>query len=101
MTTTEKIAVRGLPRLAAGIFGFCGALAVLKGLRDCFGGEPEANFFSPRPWEFVTRAQWLRFAGFELAYGAACLGLAWAAWEYSKRLPAWTVRKTKEEGFLK
>jgi hypothetical protein len=95
---TEKVAVRGLARLTGWFFLVWGAVLVLKGLFDAFVGEPEANFYSSRPWEFVTRAQWFRWAGFELAYGAACLALWRAAWEYAKRLPVFIVRdKTTED----
>lgn len=96
---TEKIAIRGLPRLAAVLFAGWGTLVALKGLWDCFGGQPDANLYSPRPWEFVTKEQWLRFAGFELAYGLACLGLALAAWKYSERLPVYIERTKKIEEF--
>jgi hypothetical protein len=70
-----------------------------QGPSDCLGGEPEANFYSAAPWEFVTRAQWLRFAGFELAYGLACLGLAFAAWRYAERLPVYVLREKKTQEF--
>ena len=61
-------------------------------LPQSVGGQPEANFFSPQPWQFVTRAQWFRYAGFELAYGLACLGLGLAATIYARRLPEWVER---------
>jgi hypothetical protein len=86
---TQKIAIRGLARLAARLFFVWGALLILKGLWDCGLGQPEANSFSPGNWEFVTQQQWYRFAGFELAYGLACMGLARAAWVFSFRLPEW------------
>jgi hypothetical protein len=94
---TEKVAVRGLARLAGGIFFVFGGLLVVKALWDCFAGAPEANHFSSRPWEFVTREQWLRYGGFQLAYGLSCLGLGWAARAYARRLPEWRERK-KQEG---
>jgi hypothetical protein len=64
-----------LARLAAKLFLVWGVLVSGKGLWDAFAGEPEANFYSPKPWEFVTREQWARYAGFELAYGLACVGM--------------------------
>jgi hypothetical protein len=66
-----------------------GGLVALKGLWDCFWGQPEANFFSPHPWEFVTREQWSRYAGFELTYGVACAALGWGLmkWAQAQRLP--------------
>jgi hypothetical protein len=88
----EKVAVAGLARLSAGIFWAVGGLVGAKGVWDCVGGRPEADFFSPRPWSFVTHAQWFRFAGFEIAFGLACAGVGWAAWLYSRRLPAWIER---------
>lgn len=90
--STEKVAAAGLARMAGGILWAGGALATGKGVWDCFRGAPEAQFFSPRPWSFVSHAQWMRFAGFELTFGLACLGLGWAAWLYSRRLPAWIER---------
>jgi hypothetical protein len=89
---TERVAVRGLARMAGWMAVPWGALLALKGLYDAFFGEPEANFYAPKPWAFVTRDQWLRWAGFELAYGLACLALGFAAWEYAKRLPEFVVR---------
>lgn len=59
----------------------------LKALYDLFIGEPEANLYSPEKWAFVTEEQWLRYGGFELAYGLACLGLAWTVWRYARFLP--------------
>lgn len=90
--STEKVAVAGLARLAAGIFWAVGGLVGTKGVWDCFGGQPEAQYFSPRPWMFVTQAQWARFAGFEIAFGLACVGLGWAAWIFARRLPVWRER---------
>jgi len=94
---SQKIVIRGLARLASRIFFVWGGLAALKGLWDCFLGEPEANFFSAQPWEFVTREQWFRYAGFEITYGLACLALAWALRAYSRRLPEWIERDTPGE----
>lgn len=88
----EKIKVRGLPRIAGAILGAWGAVVVLKALYDLFAGEPEANLYSPEKWMFVTQAQWLRYAGFELAYGLSLAGLAWLLWKYSLLLPEWVER---------
>ncbi|MBI5245162.1 MAG: hypothetical protein HY922_15980 [Elusimicrobia bacterium] len=84
---TERIKVRGLARIASILFGLWGAVVAPKGLYDLLGGEPEANLYAPRPWAFVTQEQWRRYAGFELAYGLACLALAWLLWRYSRFLP--------------
>ena len=97
---SEKIAVRGLARLTGWIFLVWGAVVAVKGLYDCFLGQPEANFYSPKPWDFVSRAQWLRWSGFELVYGLACLGLGLAAWEYAKRLPEWIARAKQNDDFI-
>jgi hypothetical protein len=94
---TEKVGARGLARLAAWIFFAWGAVLALKGLYDAFLGQPEANYYSPKPWQYVTREQWFRWVGFEIAYGAACLGLGLAALEYAKRLPVFVLREKKEE----
>ncbi len=88
----EKIKIRGLIRIAGWIFNVWGGLVAFKGLYDSFFGEPEANFYSPEKWQFVTQDQWMRWSGFELAYGLACVGLGWACWEMAKKLPDWTER---------
>ena len=88
-TSRETIKIRGLARLAAAIFAGWGGLVVFKGVWDLIGGEPEANLYAPQKWAFVTEAQWLRYAGFELTYGLACVGLGgcrrssgalWGSW---------------------
>lgn len=91
---TERIKIRGLARISGALFGLWGLAVAPKGIYDLFGGEPEANLYSPRPWDFVTRAQWLRYAGFELVYGLACLGLAAFLWRYSRFLPEHAERPT-------
>jgi hypothetical protein len=96
----RKIIVRDLALLGARIFFVWGALVLAKGLWDCFGGQPEANYYSPEPWQFVTRDQWLRYAGFEVAYGAACLAVAWVIKFYSRRLPETTERDFPEESLV-
>jgi hypothetical protein len=90
----ETIKIRGLARLAAAIFAGWGGLVAFKGLWDLFVGEPEANLYAPAKWAFVTEAQWLRYAGFELVYGLAAVGLAWFCWRWSRRLPE-TVRRSR------
>lgn len=99
-TSTETIKIRGLARIPARIFGVWGAIVLLKGLWDVVGpGEPEANLYAPEKWAFVTQAQWLRYGLFELAYGAACLGLAWVLWRYSRFLPETVSRPRREPAF--
>ena len=88
----EKIKVRGLPRIASAFLGAWGVVVALKALYDLFAGEPEANLYSAEKWQFVTQPQWLRYAGFELAYGLSCLALAWLLWRYSRFLPEWIER---------
>lgn len=93
---TELVKVRGLARLAAAIFAGWGGLVASKGVWDLLGGEPEANLYAPRPWAFVAREQWRRWAGFELAYGLACLALAWYCLRRARLLPE-TVRRPRRE----
>ena len=93
---TEKVRIRGLARLGGSLLGAWGAVVTAKAVYDLFLGEPEANLYSPRPWDFVTQEQWLRYAGFELAYGLACLGLAWYAWNYARFLPEVVERARRE-----
>jgi len=90
---TEKVAIRGLARLASGFFFVWGGLALAKGLWDFFIGQPEANFFSGEPWQFVTRAQWRRYAAFETTYGLACAALGFFIARVAPRLPEWTERQ--------
>lgn len=95
----ERVKVRGLGRLAAAVLGGWGALTLLKGFYDLFIGEPEANLYSPEPWMFVTREAWLRYGGFELAYGIACVSLGWAALRYSRSLPETVERERRDQDF--
>lgn len=88
----EKIKIRGLIRIAGWIFSIWGGLIGLVGFYHSFWGEPEANYYSPQPWQFVTKEQWLRWSGFEIAYGLACIGIGIACWEFAKRLPEWILR---------
>ena len=95
----ETIKIRGLARLAGGIFAWWGGLAAFKGVYDLLGGEPEANQYAPQAWAFVTRAQWGRFALFELVYGLSCLALAWYCLRWSRRLPEAVQRPRREPEF--
>lgn len=97
---TEKTAVAGLARLTGWIFLPWGGLVALKGLYDMFLGQPEANFFSLHPWEFVTRAQWFRWTGFELVYGLACVSVGLAARAFARRLPEFVLREKQESGLF-
>ena len=99
MVSTETIKIRGLARLTAAIFAGWGGLVALKGLWDMFVGEPEANLYAPTPWAFVTREQWLRWAGFELCYGLALVGLAWYCLRWGRRLPETVKRPLKAPEF--
>jgi hypothetical protein len=95
LSRTETIKVRGLARLAAALFGGWGALVAFKGIYDLFWGEPEANLYAPAPWAFVTKEQWLRYGGFELVYGLACLGIMAYLVSYARFLPE-TIRRPAE-----
>ena len=98
-STHETIKIRGLARLTAAIFAGWGGLVSLKGFWDLIGGEPEANLYAPQKWAFVTESQWMRYAGFELAYGLACLGLAWYCVRWARRLPQTVERARREPEF--
>lgn len=98
----EKIKIRGLVRIAGWIFISWGSLVAITGLYHSFFGEPEANYYSPAKWDFVTEEQWLRWSGFEITYGLACIGIALLCWEYAKILPDWILREKKQiDDFLK
>ena len=98
-STLETIRIRGLARLAAAIFAGWGGLIAFKGVWDLCVGEPEANLYAPQKWAFVTEAQWMRYAGFELTYGLACAGLAWYCLRWSRRLPETAARRLREPEF--
>ena len=66
---------------------------MFKGFSDVCVGEPEANLFSPNKWDFVSKQQWFRWSGFEIAYGLACVGICLLLWKYSKFLPEFIERK--------
>ncbi len=92
----ETVKIRGLARIVSVFFSLWGAAVFGKAVYDLFWGEPEANLYAPEKWAFVTQAQWLRYAGFELCYGLACLGLAWAAWSYARLLPETIARSRRD-----
>lgn len=88
----EKIKIRGLARIAGWIALVWGTGFGILGLFHAFIGEPEANAYSLDKWQFVSQEQWLRWSGFEITYGLACMGLGLLCWEYAKRLPDWVSR---------
>ena len=88
----QKVRIRGLVQIPALLLGLWGSLVAPKGVYDLLWGEPEANLYAPRPWAFVSREAWLRYASFELAYGVACLALAVLAWKYARKLPVFVER---------
>lgn len=90
---TQKIKIRGLARIAGWIFVLWGGLLGFLGLYHAFWGEPEANLYSSQPWQFVTQEQWLRWSGFEMTYGLACIGIGVVLWELAKRMPEWITRE--------
>ena len=85
--------------MSAAILGSWGAAVALKAVYDLLGGEPEANLYAPAKWAFVTQEQWRRYASFELAYGASCLGLAWVLVKYGRLLPVSVTRPRREPQF--
>ena len=96
----EKIKLRGLPVISGWIFVFFGVIVTLKGFYDSFFGEPEANIYSLKKWDFISKQQWLTWSGFEIAYGLACMGVAYFLMEYSKRLPEYITVEAKKEKSL-
>ena len=96
----EKIKISGLLHIAGRIFFIWGLFAGLKGLWDAFIGEPEANYFSPHKWEFVTRQQWFTWSGFEVAYGAASIFAALALFYYARRLPEYIERPVEKNTLI-
>ena len=96
----EKLKIRGLLHIAGRIFFGWGLFVGIKGIWDAFIGEPEANFFSPHKWEFVTRQQWFTWSGFEIAYGAACVMAAILLFHYAKRLPIFIERPVQKNNLL-
>ena len=90
----EKIKLQGLVRGSGYVFFIWGVIVGCRGLFDAFFGEPEANLYAPKKWEFVTYHQWMSWAGFEIAYGAACVGLAVVLWKYARFLPENVLRHT-------
>jgi hypothetical protein len=96
LADTEKVRIRGLARVVSGLFGLWGTVVAVKAVYDLFVGEPEANLYAPQPWQFVTKEQWLRWGGFELVYGLACLGLAFYVRQFARWLPEFVVRPRQE-----
>ncbi len=95
----ERIKIRGLAVLFSAVVGLWGLVVSCKGVFDLFVGEPDANLYSSYKWQFITQEQWLRYGGFELAYGLACAGLAWAVWRYSRFLPEAVDRPRRAPDF--
>jgi len=91
----KKIKIRGLFRFSGWIFVAWGAITLSKGLLDAFALEPEVNFYAPHKWGFVSLGEWLRWAGFEIAYGCACITVGGLLFEFSKRVKEFI---TREEG---
>ena len=88
----EKIKIRGLVFSAGWIFLTWGLIVTAKGFWDSFLGEPEANLYSQHKWEFITKSQWLNWAGFEITYGIACVLIAVVLRKYADRVPEYILR---------
>ena len=89
----KKIKIQGLAVIACWIFLVWGALITIKGFWDVFLGEPEANYYSPNKWDFISQKQWLTWSGFEITFGLACAGIAYLLWKYSRHLPKYILTK--------
>lgn len=89
----EKVKIRGLARIAGWIFWIWGGAIFVLGFYHAFFGEPEANYYSPKKWDFVSQEQWLRWSGFEIVFGIACMAVGFLCWEFAKRLPEWIERE--------
>ncbi len=92
---TERVKIRGLVRGPGWAFLAWGVLVLAKGIYDLFRGEPDANLYSSRPWEFISREAWLRYAAFEAVYGACCLALSGLLFGYARRLPETIERERR------
>lgn len=95
----EKIKIRGLALIPAWAFGVWGSIVALKAVYDLFVGEPEANIYAAEKWQFVTQQQWLRYGGFELAYGLSLVALALLLRSYARFLPESVERPRREPEF--
>ncbi|MBI3550239.1 MAG: hypothetical protein HY078_14465 [Elusimicrobia bacterium] len=96
----ETIRARGLVTGPAWAFALWGAVVSIKSFYDLFVGEPEANLYAPTKWAFVTREQWMRYAGFELTYGIAAIAIGVFLMRYAKFVPE-TIRRRRQEPDLK
>ena len=95
----EKVYIRALALIPSRVFAVWGGIVSLKAVYDLFVGEPEANLYSAEKWQFVTQEQWLRYGGFELAYGLSLLALALLLRRYSHFLPEHVERPRKPPEF--
>ncbi|MCK5533845.1 hypothetical protein KAI68_01925 [bacterium] len=84
----EKIKIRGLVRQSGWIFLIWGIVVAIKGLLDAFLLNP--------PSEFISLDEWLRYAGFEIIYGIACLGVGILLFKFSRRVKEYVVRDKEE-----
>ncbi len=84
----EKIKIRGLVCQSGWIFFIWGIIVAIKGLLDAFILNPES--------EFVSLDEWLKYAGFELTYGLACLGVGILLFKFSPRVKEYIVRDKEE-----
>jgi len=91
----DRIKIRGLAQLAAGIFVAWGVLVAGKGVYDLIWGAPEANLYAPSPWAFISREEWRRYGVFEFVYGFACLALGGYLIRFARFLPDTVARKAE------
>ena len=75
----QKVRYRAIFRSSGWIFSIWGSIVIIKGLYDAFVGVPES--------EFITSDKWLKYSGFEVVYGLACLTVGYLIFEFAKRIP--------------
>jgi len=74
----KEVKLRPVVKAGGWIFIIWGIVVVVKGILDAFIFEPET--------EFIALKEWIRYAGFEIVYGFACILFGLVIFEFSKRV---------------
>jgi len=90
MSEVKEVKLRPVVRTSGWIFVIWGTVVVIKGILDAFFLEPES--------EFITIKEWIRYAGFEIIYGFACIIFGLVIFEFSKRVKE-KIKKKIEKSF--